>query len=160
MGIGVESGMVGFGDGPYETLFRRRGDLSNRAKRKTDLSGINDWQASGFSFLGVTTGADGQYPIERAIDSEGRVRGLRVEFVSDVAEVDGQWREVGRLVITAGRCVVADPHSMHANEGFYFHDVGAPNGNHSIEVFFWDWEHLGARILFATPLDLPQWGVD
>ena len=152
--------MVGFGDGPYETLFPRRGNLSQKTARRTDLPGISDWHASGFHFIGVDTRADGEFPIERAIDSEGRVRGLRVEFVSDVADVDGQWQEVGRLEITAGRCVIADPYSMHSNQGFYSRDLRAPNGNHSVEVFFWEHDRLGMRILFKTPLDPPQWGVD
>jgi len=158
--IGLESGLVGFGDGRILAMVGDRRDVQLHATSIEPSTWVRDWQPAGFPFMAVSTGGDGEYPIERALDADGRVRALRVEFVSDVAEVEGRWVEVGRLVITGGRCVVADPFCMHSNPGWYSRDLGAPNGDHAIEVFHWEQDRLGIRILFATPLHLPQWGVD
>lgn len=101
-----------------------------------------------------------EYPVERALDAEDRVRALRVDFVTDVADLAGEWREVGHVEIGSGRCAVADPYCMHSNPGYYSVELGAPNGRHPVEVFYWEDDMLRIRVLFDGSLERPQWGVE
>src|SRR5207248_519825 len=106
----------------------------------------------------VNTRADVGCPVERAVDVAELVRALRIEFVTDVADLHGEWRRVGSLSITSGRCVAADPFCMHSDR--YWHELSAPNGTHDVEVYYDDWDQLRIRLVFSEPLTRPQWGAD
>jgi len=160
--IEIDAATAGFGDAHAVKLLADQPKLFHFVKPVQPFPGIEDWQRVGIPFIAAFTRADVACPIERAFDTDGRVGGLRVEFVNDVENSKGEWREVGRLIIFSGRCVVADPYCMRSEQGAYQRELGAPTGSHSVQAFYWeqDQDLLGLRILFSEPLARPKWGVD
>jgi hypothetical protein len=51
---------------------------------------------------------DNDYPVETGLIDDDIV-GVRVEIVSDVADIPGSWHHVGELVLDSPHCIVVDP---------------------------------------------------
>jgi len=116
---------------------------------RDDLVGRRDGSARslGIEMVHVITGVDTLYPVEVAYTADGSLAGLRVEFVTDVDELDGVWRPLDSISLTSGECLVADPFCL-PNE-VYWLTLPSPTGIFPVEVFDWDGETLGVRAVFT-----------
>ena len=115
-------------------------------------SGRNDDQASiaGYPCGAWYTSEDCPAQIEAARDADGEVIAVRVETVSDVAELDGEWAEKHRLDLPTGQAAVVDPYCW--NNRYYWREVSVRPGSYSFEVFepMGDWP-AGMRIVWQGP---------
>lgn len=147
-GVSLDSATVGFGDAEIRQTVEARPDVFRETECREPADGVQDWHSTGLAFIAVVASEDGEYPIERSVDVQGKVKALRVEFVTDRASSGGRWRAVGHVSIRTGRCIVADPYCMHSNAGPYSIEVEAPNGDHVVQVFYSHGDRLGIRVLF------------
>jgi len=113
----------------------------------------------------LVTREDAEYPVEKLVD-RGRVIGVRVELVTDVAEVAGSWVFQREITVGSDFIVVVDPcrelrtESLDASAGMADVDLAFPNGvvhgcavraepgSWRVEVFrAADGDELGLRLL-------------
>ena len=118
--IEVDAATVAFGDGYV-------------MERLLPIEPIADgpFDAKKTALVVQTTGEDCPVPLEVALVGEQRVA-ARMEFVNDVAELDGDWVPVGHITITRGRAVACDPFCHGAG---YRRSFRLPRGQYVAEVF-------------------------
>jgi hypothetical protein len=75
----------------------------------------------GIEMVSVCTRVDMFFPVEVAHRDHGSLAGLRVEFVDDVAELDGDWRTLDTIALISGKCLVLDP--FHLPDGAYWPEI-------------------------------------
>lgn len=102
----------------------------------------------GIAMVHVCTGVDTLFPVEVAHHDDGSLAGLRVEFVTDVAELDGVWRSLDSISLTSGECLVADPFCLP--DEVYWLKMPCPTGIFPVEVFEFDGDRLGVRVAFSS----------
>lgn len=97
-------------------------------------------------YLGIRadTWDDGCYPIEVARKPDGTLSAVRVEYVTDVADVEGTWNPIGTVPITSGRLAVAD--LICARSEDHRAELPCPRGEHLVEIFHTPGDVLGARL--------------
>jgi hypothetical protein len=79
----------------------------------------------------------------------GHAAAARLEFTNDVAELDaargGNWVALGRLRIGNRGAIAVD--MKHRHSPAWRHHLPLPPGWYRAEVFEWDGDHLGIRLL-------------
>jgi hypothetical protein len=142
------------------------GDLDAYLAWKTNPVMPDDYVFDG-KLAFFATMDDNDYPVETGLIDDDIVA-VRVEIVSDVADLSGSWHPVGDLVLDSPRCIVVDPRTA-----FIRHEpnrparppvrdadlraqsavaagceLALPAGRYRVEVFHTDDEHdeLGVRL--------------
>ena len=98
----------------------------------------------------LSTGEDNDYlcEVSRAVD--GTLLAARLEFVDDVADVEGEWRPIGEVEITSGRMLACDPYTLRSPWTYVVLDAAA--GRYRLEAFHFlvdgvVTDHLGLRAI-------------
>jgi hypothetical protein len=138
-GVEIDSGTCGIGD---PAAFAHL-DPSNVSLGAHDAF-VHSELGSAVAVCG--TGGDFSMPAEVARRDEGAAFAVRLEFVDDVAEVDGRWETVGTMGLS-GRCVAGDPFAsgdgsrveFDVRPGVYRVEAYRPRGT--------AWDCLGLRVI-------------
>ena len=99
------------------------------------------------------TREDNEFPVEVLRGDDRTIEVARMCFVTDVDELEGTWREIGRLELPDGQCVACDPFCSGPVYRFGFEvkpgsyvaeafDFGYPEGGNDV---------LGLRIRLEQP---------
>lgn len=117
--------------------------------------GIGDGSPKGYEAVLVlqNTREDNEYPVEVLRGGDRPVEVARMCFVTDVDELEGAWREIGRLEFPDGRCVACDPFCSGPVYRFVF---AVKPGSYVAEVFDFCYPEggndvLGLRIRLERP---------
>jgi hypothetical protein len=118
-------------------------------------SGIGDGSPRGYEAVLVLqdTREDNEYPVEVLRGDDRTIEVARMCFVTDVDDLEGTWREIGRLELPDGQCVACDPFCSGPVYRFVFEvkpgsyvaeafDFGYPEGGNDV---------LGLRIRLEQP---------
>ena len=118
-------------------------------------SGIGDGSPRGYEAVLVlqNTREDGEYPVEVLRGDDRTIEAARMCFVTDVDELEGTWREIGRLELPNGQCVACDPFCSGPVYRFVFE---VKPGSYVAEAFDfsdleWGNDVLGLRIRLEQP---------
>ena len=118
-------------------------------------SGIGDGSPRGYEAVLVlqNTREDAEYPVEVLRGDDRTVEAARMCFVTDVDELEGTWREIGRLELPDGQCVACDPFCSGPVYRFVFE---VKPGSYVAEAFDfsdleWGNDVLGLRIRLEQP---------
>jgi hypothetical protein len=76
---------------------------------------------------------DGAYDVELLHDVDGLLRAVRVEFVTDIATLDGEWSDWQELTVTTGSVVACDPFCLSSAAHRLVLEV--PTGTHRVQKF-------------------------
>lgn len=119
-------------------------------------SGIGDGSPSGYDAALVLqdTREDGEYPVEALRGDDRTIQAARMCFVTDVDELEGTWREIGRLELPDGQCVACDP--FCSREPVYRFVFELRPGSYVAEAFDFSYPEghddvLGLRIRLEQP---------
>lgn len=118
--LSVDSGTCAFAD---------PADLPDGFEMPSTDASVIDLRDQAINLVACSTKEDFDIPVELAADGSG----ARLEFVNDVAELDGIWRQVARLDIRSGSCLACDPYLL--KEAFYRVEFPLSNGSYVVEVF-------------------------
>ena len=143
--IDVDSGTVAFG----------AASVLGEDFRVAPDSGIRDGSPRGYEAVLVLQGTreDNEFPVEVLRGDDRTIEVARMCFVTDVDELEGTWREIGRLELPDGQCVACDPFCSGPVYRFVFElkpgsyvaeafDFGYPEGGDDV---------LGLRIRLEQP---------
>jgi hypothetical protein len=143
--IGVDSGTVAFG----------AASVLGEDFRVEPESSIRDGSPRGYEAVLVLQGTreDGDFPVEVLRGDDRTIEVARMCFVTDVDELEGTWRETGRLEFADGQCVACDSFCSGPVYRFVFEvksgsfvveafDFGYPEGGNDV---------LGLRIRLEQP---------
>ena len=143
--IDVDSGTVAFG----------AASVLGEDFRVAPDSGIRDGSPRGYEAVLVLQGTreDNEFPVEVLRGDDRTIEVARMCFVTDVDELEGTWREIGRLELPDGQCVACDPFCSGHVYRFVFElkpgsyvaeafDFGYPEGGNDV---------LGLRIRLEQP---------
>jgi hypothetical protein len=118
-------------------------------------SGVWEGSPKGYEAVLVlqVTREDGTFPVEVLRGDDRTIELARICFVTDVDELEGTWREIGRLELPDGQCVACDPFCSGPVYRFVFE---VKPGSYVTEAFdFSDPEGgndvLGLRIRLEQP---------
>ena len=143
--IGVDSGTVAFG----------AASVLGEDFRVEPEAGIGDGSPSGYEGVLVLQGTreDNEFPVDVLGGDDRMIEAARMCFVTDVDELEGTWREIGRLELPDGQCVACDPFCSGPVYRFVFE---VKPGSYVTEAFdFSDPEGgndvLGLRIRLEQP---------
>ena len=143
--IDVDSGTVAFG----------AASVLGEDFRVEPESSIQDGSPRGYEAVLVlqVTREEGTFPVEVLRGDDRTIEVARMCFVTDVDELEGTWREIGRLEFPDGQCVACDPFCSGPAYRFVFElkpgsyvaeafDFGYPEGGNDV---------LGLRIRLEPP---------
>ena len=118
-------------------------------------SGVWEGSPKGYEAVLVlqVTREEGTFPVEVLRGDDRTIELARICFVTDVDELEGTWREIGRLEFPDGQCVACDPFCSGPVYHFLFEvkprsyvveafDFGYPEGREDV---------LGFRIRLEQP---------
>ena len=93
-----------------------------------------DGSPSGYEGVLVLQGTreDNEFPVEVLRGDDRTIEVARTCFVTDVDELEGTWREMGRLEFPDGQCVACDPFCSGPVYRFVFE---VKPGSYVVEVF-------------------------
>ncbi len=99
--IGVDAATVAFG----------AASVLGEDFRVEPESSVRDGSPRGYEAVLVLQGTreDNEYPVEVLRGDDRTIEVARMCFVTDVDELEGTWREIGRLELPDGQCVACDP---------------------------------------------------
>ena len=116
---------------------------------------VRDGSPGGYEAVLVlqATREDNEYPVEVMRSDDRTIEVARMCFVTDVDELEGTWREIGRLELPDGQCAACDPYCSGPCYRFVFEvkpgsyvaealDFSYPEGGDDI---------LGLRIRLEQP---------
>ena len=108
-------------------------------------AGIQDGSPMGYEAVLVLQGTreDNEFPVEVLRGDDRTIEAARIYFVTDVDELEGTWREIGRLELPDGQCVACDPFCSGPVYRFVFElkpgsyvaeafDFGYPEGGNDV----------------------------
>jgi hypothetical protein len=143
--IGVYSGTVAFG----------AASILGEDFRVDSESSVRDGSPRGYEAVLVLQGTreDNEFPVEILRGDDRTIEAARMCFVTDVDELEGTWREIGRLELPDGQCVACDSFCLGPVYHFVFEvkpssyvveafDFSYPEGDNDV---------LGFRIRLRHP---------
>lgn len=143
--IGVDSGTVAFG----------AASVLGEDFRVEPESGVWEGSPRGYEAVLVLQGTreDGDFPVEVLRGDDRTIEVARMCFVTDVDELEGTWRETGRLEFPDGQCVACDPFCSGPVYRFVFE---VKSGSYVVEAFDFSYPEggndvLGLRIRLEQP---------
>jgi len=143
--IGVDSGTVAFG----------AASVLGEDFRVEPESSIQDGSPRGYEAVLVLQGTreDGDFPVEVLRGDDRTIEVARMCFVTDVDDLEGTWREIGRLELPDGQCVACDPFCSGPVYRFVFE---VKPGSYVAEAFDFSYPEggndvLGLRIRLEQP---------
>jgi hypothetical protein len=139
--IGVDSATCAFGDA----------DILGDEATLDPADGVDQDGNVGppASLVVCSTRADFDLPVEVLHDDRGVAAAARLCFTDDVDQLDGEWRAVGQLDVTLGRCLACDP---YGTDHYYRLIFPMKPGSYLAEVFDFDGDVLALRIRSADGL--------
>jgi hypothetical protein len=118
-------------------------------------SSIQDGSPRGYEAVLVLQGTreDGDFPVEVLRGDDRTIEVARMCFVTDVDELEGTWREIGRLEFPDGQCVACDPFCSGPVYRFVFE---VKSGSYVVEAFDFSYPEGGNDVLaFRIRLEQP-----
>lgn len=134
--LSIDSGTCSFAD-PMKLPLGFRPPVVGERMRSLESQGI--------PMVLVDTREDLDMPVEVASD----LCSARMEFVSDIADVEGDWIEFGRLTLSSKKVLACDPFILH--NSFYRIEFEMRPGTYSAQAFQTSDDVLGLRIVWSAP---------